>query len=74
MEWKLVCGCYLALIFMVSCEETCPKNDCDWIAPDLPSIMVKGTNGELGNAIFSYLVLLIIKVSFTISREAFIYA
>ena len=57
------------------CEEMCPKAEkneseqhqkCIWIEKGKPSIIVKGSSGRLGNVLFSYLILLGIKVTITV--------
>lgn len=49
-----------------NCFESEPEKipKCEWIDENSPSIFVKGTAGRLGNAIFSYQVLLGMKVRF----------
>ena len=70
-----VCHFIFLIITIVLASELCLNSEngnsksvnktCKWIDPEKPSIIVKGTEGRLGNMMFTYLNLLFLKVSMT---------
>ena len=61
---------FIRSIFLTHCdiEESCPKintnQTCQFAEAGKPSIVVRSTAGRLGNALFSYIILLGFKVRY----------
>ena len=57
---------YICVVFASFCDNDKCLDDkpCQWISADQPSIVVKGTSGRFGNALFSYIVLLTYKLKY----------
>ena len=49
-------------------SETESETNCQWPAKDKPSIVIRGGAGRLGNMLFSYLILVGMKVRFQLNN------